>query len=328
MTMLQRFRRFLLAASLASLALSAAAEAFPSKAVSLVVPSPAGGPSDYVARQTQALLPGPLGQPAIVENVAGVGGALGIQRVLRAPADGHSVVFATPMELVLAPMAYSVAKFKPEELRLVAHVGTADMVLLARKDFPHATVGEMVNAGRQPGAKEVSYGSLGKGTLYHLVAERFGQLAGLKMLHVPYKGAAPALQDLMAGQIDLIFMPLAGSVRGLLQEGRVNALGTTSASRNSQLPSIPALAQDPAYKAMDFNVWSAVAVPRGVPAPAVEKLHDAIYQVLADPQLRKNIESGGSRLSQPKSLAELDRMYVEEIERFQAVAKSVHLQPE
>jgi tripartite-type tricarboxylate transporter receptor subunit TctC len=136
--------------------LQAAAQTFPSKAVNLVVPYPAGGPSDFVARQLQPELNRLLGQPVIIENIGGVGGAIGIQKVLNAPADGYNMTLGTPMELVLAPLAMSAVKFKPDDMKLVAQLVTTTMVLITRKDLPANNVEELIAMAKKPGAKELS----------------------------------------------------------------------------------------------------------------------------------------------------------------------------
>ena len=304
------------------------AQGFPSKPVTLVVPYPAGGPSDYVARQIQPELNKVLNQTVIVENMGGVGGAIGIQKVLTSPSDGYQLTLGSPMELVLAPLAISAVKYKPEDMKVVARVGTTSMVLLTRKDMAANTVEELMALMKKPGAKELSYGSVGPGSLYHLVGEKFAQLTGAKMLHVPYKGAAPLLTDLMGGQIDIVFMPLAGGTPNLIAEGKVKALGVTARAPHPKFPQLPALATVKGLEGLEFDLWAGLQVPAKTPADVSQKLNKSIYEALQNSTVRNNLEATGSLVGAAMGLDELARMYSTEIARYQAIAKSINLQPQ
>lgn len=304
------------------------AQGFPNKPVTLVVPYPAGGPSDYVARQIQPELNKVLNQTVIVENMGGVGGAIGIQKVLTSPSDGYQLTLGSPMELVLAPLAISAVKYKPEDMKVVARVGTTSMVLLTRKDLPVNNIDELVAMVKKPGAKELSYGSVGPGSLYHLVGEKFAQITGGKMLHVPYKGAAPLLTDLMGGQIDLVFMPLAGGTPSMIAEGKVKALGVTARTPHPKFPQLPALAAAKGLEGLEFDLWAGLQVPAKTPTDVSQKLNKSIYEALQNSTLRSNLESTGSMVGNAMNLDELARMYNTEITRYQAIAKSINLQPQ
>jgi tripartite-type tricarboxylate transporter receptor subunit TctC len=308
--------------------LQAAAQSFPSKAVNLVVPYPAGGPSDFVARQLQPELNRLLGQPVIIENVGGVGGAIGIQKVLNAPADGYNMTLGTPMELVLAPLAMSAVKFKPDDMKLVAQLVTTTMVLITRKDLPANNVEELIAMAKKPGAKELSYGSVGPGSLYHLIGEKFAQQTGTKMLHVPYKGAAPLMTDLMGGQIDMVFIPLAGSTPAMITEGKVKALGLTTKTPHPRFPNIPALAAQKGMEGFEFDLWAGIEVPKNTPADVTARLNKAIYEALQNADIRKAYEATGNTVAKPMSPEELARVYNSETARYQAIAKSINLQPQ
>ncbi len=321
-------RRLCLALLCSAAALQATAQNFPTKAVTLVVPYPAGGPSDYVARQLQPELGKVLNQTTIVENIGGVGGAIAIQKVLSSQADGHQLTLGTPMELVLAPLAMSAVKFKPEDMKVVARVGTTSMVLLTRKDLPANNMDELVAMIKKPGAKELSYGSVGPGSLYHLIGEKFAQVTGAKMLHVPYKGAVPLITDLMGGQIDMVFMPLAGGTPGMIADGKVKAMGITARSPHPKFPQLPALAALQGFEGFEFDLWAGLQVPAKTPPEVSQKLNKAVYEVLQNPTVRNNLESTGSMVGAAMSPDELARMYGSEITRYQALAKSINLQPQ
>jgi tripartite-type tricarboxylate transporter receptor subunit TctC len=308
--------------------LQAAAQSFPSKAVNLVVPYPAGGPSDFVARQLQPELNRLLGQPVIIENIGGVGGAIGIQKVLSAPADGYNMTLGTPMELVLAPLAMSAVKFKPDDMKLAAQLVTTTMVLITRKDLPANNVEELIAMAKKPGAKELSYGSVGPGSLYHLIGEKFAQQTGTKMLHVPYKGAAPLMTDLMGGQIDMVFIPLAGSTPAMITEGKVKALGLTTKTAHPRFPNIAPLAAQKGLEGFEFDLWAGIEVPKNTPADVTARLNKAIYEALQNADIRKAYEATGNTVAKPMSPEELARVYNSETARYQAIAKSINLQPQ
>lgn len=320
--------RAALAGALLAASTAVLAQTFPGRLMTMVVPYPAGGPSDFIARQIQPELSRILGQTMIVENVGGVGGALGIQKVLSAPADGHTMVMASPMELILAPLGMAAVKHRPEDLRLAGLLVKTTMIMLARKDFPAASVDELIDAARKPGAKELSFGSVGAGSMYHLVAESFSRQTGVKLLHVPYKGAAPLLTDLMGGQIDVVFMPLAGNVGGLIKEGKVKAFGITARQPHPQFPAIPTLTAHKLLSGFEFDLWAGIEVPRSTPEPVVEALNKAIAQALQNADIRKAYESTGNEVGAAMSPAELNRLYAAEIARYQGIARSLNLQPQ
>jgi tripartite-type tricarboxylate transporter receptor subunit TctC len=307
---------------------AALAQGFPNKLITVVVPYPAGGPSDFITRQIQPDLTKLFGQTIIVDNVGGVGGALGIQKVLQAPADGHTMIMASPMELILAPLGMAAVKHKPEDLRLAAVLVNTTMIMLGRKDLPANTVEELIEASKKPGAKELSFGSVGAGSMYHLVAETFSRQTGITMLHVPYKGAAPLLTDLMGSQIDLVFMPLAGNVGSLIKEGKVKAFGVAAKQPHPLFPTLPALAASKALSGFEFDLWAGIEVAKNTPEPVVEQINKAIAQALQNPEIRKAYESTGNEVGKPMSPAELNKLYTAEIARYQGIAKSLNLQPQ
>lgn len=305
---------------------AAHAQGFPSKPLTLVVPYPAGGGSDAMARIVAPELSKQLGQPVVVENLSGAAGSIGVQKVVSAPADGHTLLIGSPMEIVLAPLSMSAAKYKPEDLRPLIVWGSTSMVLLARKDLPANNVDELVALQKRPGAKELSYGSIGPGSLYHLVAERFAQLSGTKMLHVPYKGGAPLVQDLMGGQIDIVFMPLAGNIPDLITSGKVKALGLAATARHPALGQIPLIKESKGMEDFVFGLWNGMQAAKGLPEEVAARLNKAAAEVLAKPEVRQNIIAQGNTPGVATSLDELARRYAGDIERFRAIAKAINLQ--
>jgi tripartite-type tricarboxylate transporter receptor subunit TctC len=304
------------------------AQQFPSKPISMVVAYPAGGPSDVVARVVAPHIAKGLGQNIVVENIAGAAGAIGVQKMLSAAPDGHTLLLGSPMELVLTPLSIAAAKYKPEDVQPLVRWGSTSMVLLARKDLPANTVEELVALAKTPGSKEMTFGSLGRGSLYHLVTARFQQLSGTKMLEVPYKGAAPLVQDLIGGQIDIVFMPLAGNVPALIKGGNVKPLGLAAASRHPQLSQIPLIKETKGMDDFVYGLWSGVQVSKNVPVAVQNQIHKAANEALMLPEVRKAIEAQGSTPANTSTLAELTASYAQDIARYQAIAKSINLQPE
>lgn len=316
-----------LASGLALAASAALAQAWPSKPVSLVVPWPAGGPSDFVARQIQNDTQKALGQPLIVENIGGVGGALGVQKMLTG-ADGHTVLLGSPLELIIPPLTLASVKYKPTDLRMVAQLVKAPLVLVARKDLPANNIEELIALAAQRKGKPLSMANTGAGSMFHLVAEKLAQAAGTEFVHVPYRGSAPAMGDLMGGQVDLMFTIFAGPIPATLAEGKLKAIGLATARPLPKFPQIGALAAHPKLAGFEFDSWAGVQVPRNTPEDVAQRLNKALYEAMANPQTRQAFESTGNIVVPPMSLAELERLYQAEIARYQTIARSINLQPQ
>jgi len=218
---------------------AALAQSFPNKTVTLVVPYPAGGASDFFARKVQPDTQAKLGQTMIIENVGGAGGSIGLSKVLNAPADGHTLALGSPMELVLAPLAIQGVKYKPEDFKMVAQFATTNTILAVRSTLGVKTLDELLAYARKNPGTPLSYGSVGPGSLYHLIGEKFTQLTKINTLHVPYKGIAPLLNELMGGQIDMAFLPLAGSIPATIKDGKIQGLAVTAKTPPSAVQTIP-----------------------------------------------------------------------------------------
>ena len=316
-----------LLAALAAGATAALAQHWPSRPVTMVVPWPAGGPSDFVARQVHGDTQKALGQPLVIENVGGVGGALGVQKML-AGSDGHTVLLGSPLELIIPPLTIASVKYKPGDLRLVAQLVKAPMVLLARKDLPANNVDELLALAAQRKGKPLTVANTGPGSMFHLVAEKFGQATGVEFVHVPYRGSAPAMGDLMGGQVDLMFTVFAGPIPGTLADGKLKAIGLATARPLPRFPQIPALAAHPRLAGFEFDSWAGVQVPRQTPDEVAQRLNRALYEAMAQPQTRQAFEAIGNQVVAPMSLQELEQVYQGEIARYQAIARSINLQPQ
>lgn len=306
----------------------AQAQNYPSKTISLIVPYPAGGPSDFFARKVQPDAAAKLGQTMIVENIGGAGGSIGLSRLINAPADGHMLALASPMELVLAPLAIQGVKYKPEDFKMVAQFATTNTILAVRNSLGVKTVDELLALARKNTGNPLSYGSVGPGSLYHLIGEKFSQLTKVEMLHVPYKGIAPLLGDLMGGQIDMAFLPMAGSIPATLTEGKIQGLAVTAKTPHPLFKQYPAMAAMKGLEGMDFDIWAGVQVHKNTPDNVVNALNKAFYASAEAPETRKALEGSGNVVLPTRTPAELARIYQGEIERYRAIAKSINLQPQ
>ncbi len=304
----------------------AMAQNYPNKPISLIVPYPAGGPSDFVARKLQAEAAAKLSQTLVIENIGGAGGAIGMAKLVHAPADGYTLSLGSPMELVLAPMAIQGVKYKSEDFKLVSQFTTTVTILAVRNSLNVKSVDELMALARKNANKPLSYGSVGPGSLYHLIGEKFSQLTQTEMLHVPYKGIAPLLNDLMGGQIDMAFLPMAGSIPQTILDGKIQGLAVTAKTPHALFKQFPPMAAMKGLEAMEFDIWAGVQVHRNTPDHVVNALNKAFYAAADLPENRKAFESNGSMVLPSRTPTELARIYQGEIERYRAIAKSINLQ--
>jgi tripartite-type tricarboxylate transporter receptor subunit TctC len=322
-------RRKLLGAALLAGGLPAVvrAQEFPSKMITMIVPYPAGGPADQIARQMLPTLRRSLGQTIIVDNISGAGGAVGIQKLLAAPADGHYLVIGTPSDVILGPLTLTAVKHKPEQLRLLGLVSRAPLVLVSGAQGPARKLDDLLSAARN-GGKEYTYGSIGIGSLYHLVAEDFAARQKLRMTHVPYKGVAPLLQDLIAGHVDLAFLPSAGNLVDMIGQGKLRAYAVTDSRRLARLPDVPTITEAAGLKDFDYEIWGGPFVARGVPDNVAQRLNKAVNETLQDAEFRRQIEAGGSVVGKPMSLTEAEHFLVDQTARYRRLAQQVKVDPQ
>jgi tripartite-type tricarboxylate transporter receptor subunit TctC len=288
-------KRRLLAAALATLALlpaAAPAQSFPSKPVRIVIGFPAGGPLDQHARLLADRLQAVLGQPVLIDYKAGAGGTVGAQEVMKAPADGHTLMLANTGVMVINPALY--AKLPYQTLRdfvPVARTAMQPLALLVNPQVPVKTLPEFIAYARaRPG--QINYGSAGNGGISHLVPEMFKSATGIFMVHIPYRGSAPAFTDLMAGQVQFMAesIPQAAAYH---KQGKVRALAVTSRERNPALPDIPTVIES-GIKGFEVVGFYGFLAPAGTPKDVVDKLSAAFGQVLAQPDLRQRMISQGA----------------------------------
>lgn len=308
----------------------AMSQTFPSKPVTLLVPYPAGGVSDVIARTLNNTLAKHLGQPVIVENLGGASGTIAAQKALNSPADGHLIFQGSPNELILAPLAMSAVKFKSEDFRLVQMITINPLVMFARKDLP-ASNGDELLAYAAKGAKEskpLTYASVGPGSLYHLLGEHLSKVSGIEMTHVPYKGGAPAMQDLLAGQVDVFITPYGKSQVEMVGQGKLKALAALSADRQDNLRAAAPLQEAKGLKGFVFDIWAGFFVHKDTPEAVVQALHKALGEVANDPAVRAQLEAQSMIVPRPQPLSALAKVYSEGAAKYRAIAKSINLQPQ
>jgi len=310
------------------LATAAAADTYPAKPVSLMVPYPPGGPSDAIGRIFSTPLGKELGQPVLVENLGGVSGAIAAQKVLSAPADGYYIFQGSPNEVILSPLANSSVRLKAEDFRLVAPIADAVMVVLTRKDLPANNIDELIALARKSADKPLSYGSVGVGSLYHFIVENMQQATGIKATHIPYKGNAPLLQDIGGGQVDFAVLVYSQAMGAMADQGRLKVIGQLGAQRSELLKNVPTVSEGQALKNFQYKTWTGFMVPKNTPEPVVQRLHAAVGRTLKDPSVISQLTLQTQVPSPPMSLPEASKFFETEMARYRAVAKSINLQPQ
>ena len=311
----------------------ALAQTFPNKQVNLMVPYPAGGLSDAIARVLERPLTKAFGQQVIVENLGGVSGALGAQKVLAAPADGHLIYQGSPNELILAPMALQAVKYKSEDFRMVQVIGAFPMAVLARKELGANNIDELAALAKKAAAdgRPLTYGSVGVGSFYHILGEHFAHLAGAEMTHVPYKGMAPLSTDLAGGQVDVSFIVVGAKDVALVEQGRLKILGTLAPAGKVEVPLLkgyPSINDSKLVKDFAYNAWTGYFVRKDTPEPVVQALNKALATAMSDVDVRKHLEGLGGMIPAPMSPAEATKEYEAQTARFRAIARSIKLQPQ
>jgi tripartite-type tricarboxylate transporter receptor subunit TctC len=257
------------------------ADDFPNRPIRIIVCVPAGGGVDTVTRIVADGMQKRLGQPVVVENRTGAAGNIGAEAVFTATPDGYTLLAAQPAPLTVNPLFYKAMNFDPSKFEAVAIMTSIANVLLVRPDFPAKTAQEFIAyAKANPG--KINYASQGIGTTSHLTAALFETMTGTKLVHVPYKGTAPALNDIIASHVDMIFMELASAIK-LHEAGRARILAVATTKRIENLPDIPTLIEA-GVKGFESGTWNAIAAPPKTPPAIVAKLNKAINDVLQSPE--------------------------------------------
>jgi tripartite-type tricarboxylate transporter receptor subunit TctC len=313
-----------LAFALAVPPLSAQAQQYPTKPVKVVVGYSAGGAVDIVARTLGQSLAASLGQPFIVENKPGAGTNIAVKSVIDAPADGYTLLLAA--NALAANMAlYQPPPFDAEkELVPVSLVGRVPVVIAANPSAPYSTVAQLIAAAKaKPGS--ISFASPGNGSTPHMAGELFARAAGISLRHVPYRGGAQAVTDVIGGQVPLLAMN-ALEVKPHVASGKLKVLAVLSPQRSPIFPDVPTIAQS-GYPGFEASVWYALMAPAGTPRPVVDKLHAEVQKALQTSEVRERMSAVGGEVI-PGSQADLARLLRTERARYANLVREAKIQPD
>jgi tripartite-type tricarboxylate transporter receptor subunit TctC len=313
--MLERLFRLAAVAALSAAAL--AAQAFPDKPVRILVPQTPGGASDTLARIMAQKLGEKWNQPVVVENKAGAGGNLGMEAVAQSPADGHTLLMSYVGTHAINGALYKKLPFDPErDFAPVATLATLPFVAVSRPDAPFRTIAELVAAARK---EQLTYGSAGNGSVNHLLGEMFGSAAGVKLQHVPYRGAAPAMQDLIGGRIHLVFTSLP-SVSGAIKQGTLRPIAVTSARRAASFQDIPTIAEA-GFRDFDVNPWFGLFAPARTPPQVIARINADVNEILQSRDVQERFMGQGAEpyLTSPQEFA---RVLKADIQKWGQVVKA------
>ena len=321
-------RRTLVAGSLAWLACMGALPvqaqtAYPGRPIVMVVPQAAGGTNDIVGRVVGQRLGEVLGGSVVVENRPGAGGNIGTQAVARSPKDGYTLLLTISSSQAINPALYKNPGFDPvKDFRPVSLIGAVPNVLLVHPSFPAKNVAELLALAKaKPG--HYQYASAGNGTLNHLLGEMLNTTAGVSLQHVPYKGVAPAINDVLGGQLPMLFASLPSALSHI-QGGKLRALAVSSPARSPVLPDVPALAETvPGYNG---TLWIGLFAPAGVPSEVLARLQDGMAKALASKDFRATLERQGVELAgtpeHPVSAEQFSAILNEDMAKWARIVKS------
>jgi tripartite-type tricarboxylate transporter receptor subunit TctC len=318
------FLQLAAAAALTSASRSAGAQAYPQRPVRLIVPFASGGASDILARLIGQWLSERLGQPFVIEMRPGAGGNVGTEAVVNAAPDGHTLLMVNAAPSAINATLYDKLNFNfMRDIAPVGGVVRTPLVLQVTPSFsPRAVPDLIAYAKANPG--KVNMASAGNGTPPHVAGELFKMMAGVDIVHVPYRGGGPALVDLLGGQVQMMFGVLASSIE-YIRAGKLRPLAVSTAMRAEALPDVPTVGDFlPGYEASD---WYGICAPKGTPAAIIGKLNTEINAGLADPKLRARLaDLGGTVLA--GSPAEFGTLIADETEKWGKVVKAAHMKPE
>jgi tripartite-type tricarboxylate transporter receptor subunit TctC len=311
------------AAALPALAHVAVAQTYPSRPVRMIVPFAPGGTSDILARLMGQWLSERLGQPFVIENRPGANSNIGTEAVVRAPSDGYTLLLVTAAAAINATFYEKLSFNFIRDITAVAGIVRVPSVMVVNPSVPATTVPEFIAyAKSKPG--KTTMASAGKGAPSHLAGELFKTMAGVDMVHVPYRGGGPAVTDLIAGQVQVVFPTIVESI-GYIRASRLRALAVTTATRSDALPDIPTVGEFlPGYEA---SGWFGIGAPKSTSSEVVDQLNKQINEGLADPKMKARLaDLGGTVL--PGSPADFGKHIAEETEKWAKVIRSANIKPE
>jgi tripartite-type tricarboxylate transporter receptor subunit TctC len=311
------------ASALPAVSRIARAQTYPTRPVRIVVTAAPGGAYDILARLIGQWLTERLGQPFVIENRPGGGGNVGTEAVVRAPADGYTLLLCGTINATNAALYDKLNFYFIRDITPVAGIIRTALVVVVHPSFPAKTVPEFIAyAKASPG--KISMASAGIGSGPHVAGELFKMMAGVNMVHVPYRGGGPALTDLLGGQVQVYFPTTVSSI-GYIRAGRLRALAVTTATRSDALPDTPTVGEFlPGY---DASFWYGIGVPKNTPAEIVDKLNEAINAGLADPTIKARLADLGG-VPMPMSPADFGKLIADETEKWAKVIRAANIKAE
>jgi tripartite-type tricarboxylate transporter receptor subunit TctC len=318
-------RRALLAAALAAPLVAAAQSpsTYPSRPITMIVPQAPGGTNDIVGRVVSQKLAEVLQGNVVVDNRPGAGGNIGTQLAAKAPKDGHTLLMTISSSQAINPALYKNPGFDPvKDFRPISLIGAVPNVLLVHPSFPAKNLNELITMAKaKPNAFQ--YASAGNGTLNHLLGEMLNSMAGIQLQHVPYKGVAPAMNDVLGGQLPILFGSLPSSLSHI-KAGKLRALGVSGATRSPVLPDVPTIGE--AVRGYSGTLWIGLFAPAGVPADVAARLEDAMGKALASKDLREKLEQQGVEIAgtptQPVSSEQFAKLLQEDLVKWARIVKA------
>ena len=296
---------------------------YPIKPIRMIVPFPPGGVTDIVARTVSVKLSAELGQPVVVENRAGASGAIGAELGARAAPDGYTLIMGNISTLGINPITFAKLGYDPvTSFDPISLVAVQPLLITVHPGVPAKNLAELVQLAKsQPG--QLNYGTAGSSI--HLAVEQFNSLAGIRMNHIAYKGSAPAITDLVGGQIQVLFDPFS-SIYPLVAAGKIRALAVTTEKRAAAAPQLPTVAEQ-GYAGFDVSSWQGIVVPAGTPKPIIQRLYRGLVTVMASPEVKEKFAqySAFATASTPEQFAAYIK---EELGRWQKVAQQAGVKPE
>ena len=308
----------------ATLACAQTAQNFPSRSIRMIIHFPPGGPTDFVGRALAHKLTEAWKQQIIVENRPGAGGVIGVETVLRAPADGYTLLFGTSGSLALAPALQKLPYNVFTDLAPIVLTVINPQVLVVHPSLPVRSVPDLIKLAKtKPG--QINYGSVGPGSPQHMGMELLKSMTGINLLHVPYKGTAPAMTDLLSGQISLMFNSIP-TVLSQMQAGRMRGIAVGSAKRSPAIPDIPTVAEA-GVKGFQYATWYALMASAAVPKDIIAKINAESVKALSEPEMSKRLSSQGAEPA-PGTPEELGKFMRNEFEDWKKVIKSANIKLE
>jgi len=307
-----------LLASLPLISVKAQNESWPAKPIRTVVPFPAGGGTDIVARSVTQKIAGSTKWTFVIENKPGAGGNLGIDTAAKAQADGYTLVIGQTSNLAINPTLYSKLPYDPvKDLTPIGLIGNAPLVLVVATDSPFKTLADVVRAAKaQPGS--INYATSGNGTVAHLATELLQKEAAIKLTHIPYRGATQGINDLIGGQVQL-YMSSVPTLIGQIKSGKLRALAVTAALRTDDLPQTPTIAES-GYKGFEAVTWFGLLGPAKLPAAVVSSANAELNKALNSSDLRKKLEDQGLNVT-PSSSEEFGKLIRQDIAKWASVVR-------